>query len=242
MIWSCPCLLSVLWFLDWKKEDHEKVNVCVPLLPVCGQCVWWRLVPEACGGGGGFLRHHLRHARGDQRRPQQSTKARGPEENLQSCKHAAMAALITCLEYDGNHCQHQGQGFILLHLSLLLITAFHPSLPFSVTPSVSPWPCASSVSHYPPYRVHSLFQKLCHLLPHTHTHSLLSSSSFGLHSSFTVSSEKRKETAAFSSNSHPHTGLVSVSGHREQRQTHPGDEGLSLGVSVCNSIEKTPKT
>lgn len=66
----------------------NKFTVC--LFPVCGQRLRGGLVPEARGGGGGFLRHHLRHARGDQRRPRQSPETRRPEEDLQSGKNAGM--------------------------------------------------------------------------------------------------------------------------------------------------------
>lgn len=61
-------------------------TVCPLLSPVCGQRVGRGLVPEARGGGGGFLRHHLRHARGDQHGSRQGPETRRPEENLQSCK------------------------------------------------------------------------------------------------------------------------------------------------------------
>lgn len=57
------------------------------LFPVRGRRLGGGLIPEARGGGGGFLQHHLRHARGDQRRPRQSPKTRRPEEDLQSCKN-----------------------------------------------------------------------------------------------------------------------------------------------------------
>lgn len=60
-------------------------NFC-PVFPVCGWSLKGGHVPEARGGGGGFLRHHLCHACGDQHRPQQSPQTRRPEEDLQSCK------------------------------------------------------------------------------------------------------------------------------------------------------------
>lgn len=71
----------------WETSSVTHPPPLVPLFAVCGRCVRRRrLIPEARGGGGGFLRHYLRHACGDQRRPQQSTETRWAEEDLQSCK------------------------------------------------------------------------------------------------------------------------------------------------------------
>lgn len=76
-----------------KKEKKNMLKRSPFLFPVCGQCIRGGLVPEARGRGGGFLRHHLRHARGDQHRPRQSTETCRPEEDLQGCKNARLCSV-----------------------------------------------------------------------------------------------------------------------------------------------------
>ena len=82
------CLLAVF------DTVSLTLSVCPGLSPVCGQRVGRGLVPEARGGGGGFLRHHLRHARGDQHGSRQSPETRRPEENLQSCKKSSSVLFL----------------------------------------------------------------------------------------------------------------------------------------------------
>lgn len=76
LTWS---VLSLLFFVDdWR--------VFLVVSSVYGRGLCRGIVPQACGRGGRFLWHHLRHARRDQRWPAQSSKARWPEEDLQSCE------------------------------------------------------------------------------------------------------------------------------------------------------------
>ncbi len=173
------------------------------MFPVCGQCIRGWLVPEARGGGGGFLRHHLCHARGDQRRPWQSTKTRRPEEDLQSCKNA-VTIYSTCLRIRKAFlvlicdifCFHVESKY--QNLYSFTVQGCRSFTSFSSLKVFTPRPCVSSVSCHTPtsnpqslsFITRLLLNALCSL-PFSLSFSL--PLLFGLHSSFTVSGNIREK-------------------------------------------------